>query len=95
MFRQTFIRGALKRKLQGGASNDTQDPNRVHCTLVGDETVVDDMMDRLQTGHPINSWNARVEALHIYNHFIDLSEHQVTTNNVNRFNWSPNVEFYL
>ncbi len=95
MFRQTFIRGAQKRKLSGGATNDAQDIHRVYCSLVGDAVAIDDMVDQLQTGNPINSWNARVEVLHICDYFIDLSAHQVTTDNVNRFHWSPNVQFYL
>ncbi|SES71107.1 Acylphosphatase [Nitrosomonas marina] len=95
MFRQTFIRGAQQRKLAGGASNDAADTNRVHCSLVGDAAVIDEMIGKLQAGKPINSWQARVESLHVYDHFIELFEHQVTTDNVSRFNWSPNVEFYL
>lgn len=89
------MRGAQKRKLRGGASNDILDHNRVYCSLIGDEAIVDEMLDRLRAGCAVNSWNARVEILHLCEHFIDLSEHQVTTDNVNRFNWSSNVEFYL
>ena len=95
MFRQTFIRGAQKRELKGGASNDAKDPNRVYCSLEGDAAAIDEMINKLQSGKPINSWNAYVEALHYYNHFIEISEHQVTTDNVNQYHWSPNVEFYL
>ena len=95
MFRQTFIRGAQKRKLQAGATNDANDNNRVHCSLAGEGAGVDDMINTLQAGKPINSWNACVEELHLYDHFIEISEHQVTTENVNRYHWSPNVEFYL
>lgn len=95
MFRQTFIRGAQQRKLEGGASNDAADTNRVHCSLVGDAAAIDEMIGKLQAGKPINSWQARVESLHVCDHFIELFEHQVTTDNVSRFNWSPNVEFYL
>ncbi|SEQ85026.1 acylphosphatase [Nitrosomonas sp. Nm51] len=95
MFRQTFIRGAQQRELAGGASNDAKDPNRVHCSLAGNAAAIDEMIEKLQAGKPVNSWQARVEALHVYGHYIELSEHQVTTDNVNRFRWSPDVEFYL
>lgn len=95
MFRQTFIRAAHKRKLQGGATNDATDSARVHCTLIGDASAVDELIARLRSVKPINSWNAYVETLHVYDHFIALSEHQVTTDNVNQFNWSTSVDFYL
>ncbi|MCP5244521.1 MAG: acylphosphatase [Burkholderiales bacterium] len=95
MFRQTFIRGAQKRKLKAGATNDANDRNRVHCSLAGDETAVDELINTLREGKPINSWNAYVEELHVLDCFIEISEHQVTTDNVNRFQWSPKVEFYL
>jgi len=95
MFRQTFIRAAQKRNIKAGASNDTHDPKRVHCSLIGEAEVIGEMIDKLREGKPINSWNAFVEELHLYDYFIELSEHQVTTENVGQFNWSPNVEFYL
>ena len=95
MFRQTFIRAAHKRKLTGGVSNEAKDPNRVHCSLAGEAAAIDEMINTLREGKPINSWNAYVETLHFYDHFIELSEHQVTTGNVNQYHWSPNVEFYL
>ncbi|MCB1937188.1 MAG: acylphosphatase [Nitrosomonas sp.] len=95
MFRQTFVRAAIKRKLKAGASNDEQDLQRVHCSLSGDATIIDEMLSKLLEGKPINSWNAYVDELHQYDYFIELSEHQVTTDNVGQFNWSPNVEFYL
>ncbi len=95
MFRQTFIRGAQKRKLKGGASNDAENHHRVHCSLEGNESIVDEMIKQLQETKPLNSWNAAVEALHYYDHFIELSDHQVTTDNVDQYHWSPNVVFYL
>lgn len=95
MFRQTFIRGAHKRKLEAGASNDTKHNDRVHCSLAGEEYAVDEMFSKLRKRKPINSWNAQVTALHFYHHFIEISEHQVTTENVNQFQWSPDVTFYL
>lgn len=95
MFRQTFIRGAQKRKLKAGATNDANNRDRVHCSLAGEAAVVDEMIKTLRERKPINSWNAYVEELHLYDHFVEISEHQVTTENVNRFHWSPNVEFYL
>lgn len=95
MFRQTFIRAAEKRALRGGASNDAKNNACVHCSLIGDEAAIDELIIRLCAGKPINSWNAYVQELHLHEHFIELSEHQVTSDNVNQFNWSPDVTFYL
>lgn len=95
MFRQTFIRGSLQRKIKGGVTNDSKNHHLAHCSLEGEESVVDEMINKLREGKPINSWNAQVEELHLYNHFIELSDHQVNTDNVDNYNWSPGVDFYL
>ena len=95
MFRQTFIRGSLQRKIKGGVTNDSKNHHLAHCSLEGEESVVDEMINKLREGKPINSWNAQVEELHLYNHFIEFSDHQVNTDNVDNYNWSPGVDFYL
>lgn len=95
MFRQTFIRGSLKRKIKGGVTNDSHNHHLVHCSLEGEASVVDEMINKLREGKPINSWNAQVDELHLYGHFIEISDHQVNTDNVDEYSWSPNVEFYL
>jgi acylphosphatase len=95
MFRQTFIRAAEKRALRGGVSNDAKNNMCVHCSLIGDEEAIDQLITKLRTGRPINSWNAYVQELYLHEHFIELSKHQITTDNVNQFNWSPDIEFYL
>lgn len=95
MFRQTFIRGSLKRKIKGGVSNDSKDHRLVHCSLQGEASVVDEMINKLREGKPINSWNAQVNELHLYDHFIEFSDHQVNTDNVKKYNWTLGVDFYL
>ncbi|MCH9638749.1 MAG: acylphosphatase [Betaproteobacteria bacterium] len=95
MFRQTFIRGAQKRKIRGGATNDPKNHQLVHCSLAGEESVVEEMLSKLQEGKPLNSWNAQVDELHYHEQFIEFSDHQVTTDNVNDYHWSPSVIFYL
>ncbi len=95
MFRQTFIRGAQKRKIKGGATNDSKNHHLVHCSLAGKESVVDEMINKLREGKPINSWNAYVDELHLHDHFIAFSDHQVNTDNVNDYHWSSDVDFYL
>ena len=95
MFRQTFIRAAKNRKLKGGASNDAKNHQLVHCSLEGDDAVISELINKLKTGQPLNSWGAVVQVLQSYDQFIEFSNHQVTTENVSRFNWAPNVTFYI
>ncbi len=68
MFRQTFIRAAIKRNLKGGASNDAKNHQQVHCSLEGNELAVNEMINKLQEGKRINSWNAYVNELHYYHY---------------------------
>lgn len=79
----------------GGATNDAENHQLVHCSLEGDDAAVDELIDKLKAGQPINSWGAVVKSLQFYDDFIDFSSHQVTTDNVSRFNWAPDVTFYL
>lgn len=95
MFRQTFIRAAKNRKLKGGASNDAKNHQLVHCSLEGDDAIIDELIHQLKTVQPLNSWGAAVQGLQFYDNFIEFSNHQVTTDNVSGFNWAPDVIFYL
>lgn len=67
----------------------------VHCSLAGDASAVDELMNKLREGKPINSWNAQVEELHLHDYFIEFSDHQVNTDNVDDYDWSSDVAFYL
>jgi acylphosphatase len=95
MFRQTFIRAAQRRDLEGAASNLPD--GGVSCFLSGAEDKIDEITSGLQTGKTINSWGARVEGLVFLEESEGISflEHQVTTANVDTFSWSPDVEMYL
>jgi len=95
MFRQTFIRAAQRRNLKAAASNLPD--GQVACYLEGPGDLIDDILQGLESGRPINSWGARVECLRRQTEAegISFSSHQVTTDNVDRFNWSPNVSMYL
>jgi len=92
MFRQTLIRGAQKRKLKAGASN-LASGNEVRFTLEGDNNMIQEMVDFLKSGRPINNWNARIEEIIEEQH--PEAVYQVTTENVNTMSWNPNVEMYL
>ena len=94
MFRQTFIRGLLKRNLSGGATN-LEDRNIVSFTIEGDEESVQSVIDSLAQIKPLNSWNAEVQKVSILDEIIPIEDHQVTTLNVDGFNWNPDVEFFF
>ncbi len=95
MFRQTFIRAAQKRNLRGAASNM---PNgSVCCLLSGDSEEIEELQQKLRSGERLNSWKAAVDHLTIIPaaQAIPYSQHQVTTDNVDSFNWSSDVDMYL
>jgi acylphosphatase len=92
MFRQTLIRGAQKRKLKAGASNLVSG-NQVRFTLEGDNNLIQEMVDFLKSGRPINNWNAKIDEVIEEN--TPETSYQVTTENVDTMNWNPNVEMYL
>jgi len=92
MFRQTLIRAALKRNLKAGASN-LPIGNEVRFTLEGDNNLIQEIVDFIKSGRPINNWNAKIDE--IIEEKKPDSTYQVTTENVDTMNWSPNVEMYL
>ncbi len=95
MFRQTFIRGALKRSLKAGATNLPD--GSVSFVLLGDEEAVQEILDFIKQGKVLNSWNALADNFEELNQSegIPFEKHQVTTENVDTFNWSKGVEMYL
>ena len=95
MFRQTFIRGAIKRDLSGGATNDPKDQGRVLCMLEGEEKEVEDYINFLEEKKVINSWGATVEKIVQDREERPIEDYEVTTQNVDHFNWSPKVEMYV
>ncbi|MBT3584662.1 MAG: hypothetical protein HN509_07130 [Halobacteriovoraceae bacterium] len=95
MFRQTFIRACLVRQLAGGVTNDPSQEDRVTFTLLGEDELVLEIIERLSKPEILNSWQASVEKLEILEQPIPIVQHEVTTDNVDDFEWSPGVEFYL
>lgn len=95
MFRQTFIRACHSRGLKAAASNLSD--GTVSCYASGDTGMIDDLIANLLSGKEINSWGACVEKLIPISDVeaIPFEKHQVTTINVDRFNWHPNVDMYI
>lgn len=79
MFRQTFIRACEKRHIEAGATNDKQDKNKVLITMKGDAQKIQEIVSHLQSGKPINSWNAHatdVEEILDEKHALSIDAHQ-------------------
>ena len=95
MFRQTFIRGCQVRGLKAAASNLSD--GTVSCYIQGPTDMINDLMVKLRSGQLINSWGACVDRITPLSDTegIAFEKHQVTTSNVDAFNWSSGVDMYL
>ena len=95
MFRQTFIRASQDRGLKAAASNLSD--GTVSCYIYGPADMIDDMVVKLLSGEPINSWGACVDKIIPISdpEGIPFEKHQVTTSNVDPFNWRSDIEMYL
>ena len=95
MFRQTFIRGLIKRGLQGGATNQDDQDKTVNITIEADsEEKIKRVITDLMEIKIINSWKATVEKI-LGIELIKIEDHEVTTSNVDDHQWSSGVEFYF
>eukprot|EP00056_Hartaetosiga_gracilis_P007357 m.107133 g.107133 ORF g.107133 m.107133 type:complete len:124 (+) comp12685_c7_seq2:50-421(+) len=95
MFRQTLMRAAQRLGLRAAATNMKKDRSAVKLSLYGPQAKVDELVHRLQTVQPLNSWGAKVEKLERDARPWPFVKHQVTTDNVDKKRWNPNVEMYL
>ena len=95
MFRQTIMRAALKRGLTAGATNVRSDHNRVDIALQGDPAKIQEIVDGLKSGKKLNSWGAQCENVQITETGKDPLQHEVNTDNVDKFRWKKGVQFYL
>ena len=95
MFRQTFIRACHSRGLKAAASNLSD--GTVACYISGETGLIDDLMANLLSGKELNSWGACVDKMIpiSFTECIPFERHQVTTDNVDTFNWNPNVDMYM
>lgn len=95
MFRQTVMRGAMKRGLIAGATNVKTDRHRVDITLTGDSEKIKDMIDTIASKKKLNSWGACAESVTIAKSGKPALEHEVNTSNVDSIKWKQGVQFYL
>ena len=63
--------------------------------LKGNEKAIENYVSFLKEKKVINSWGATVENIFDLKEGPELESFQVTTQNVDQFNWSPNVEMYI
>jgi len=94
MFRQTFIRAAIHRGLHAGATN-TSNHDIVTFTIEGKDDAVKDFVNQIETLTELNSWGAHTDTVTELSDVVPFTEHQVTTENVDEFEWSPGVAFFL
>lgn len=94
MFRQTLIRGLLKKNLSGGAAN-MPERDKVKFFISGEDKIIIEFIKVLKSAKELNNWGARVETLEEIEGEVLPEEYEVTTENVNDFDWSPNVSMYL
>jgi len=89
------MRGAIKRNLYAGATNCTDDKNKVIATFKGNESKIEDLVSTLASGNVLNSWGAQVTAFEKLSEGKAVDEHEVTTSNVDSIQWPGEVEIYI
>lgn len=77
-FRKSFVHWLEINGLKGGATNNSQDHQLVHCTVIGEEGSISALKEILQ-GSSFNNMGAKVEEIEEQDHQIQLSEHQAKT----------------
>eukprot|EP00049_Salpingoeca_infusionum_P012157 m.219468 g.219468 ORF g.219468 m.219468 type:complete len:136 (-) comp15113_c0_seq1:3777-4184(-) len=95
MFRQTLIRAAHGRGLVAGATNLKAHKDTVKVTLQGDGEQIKELVALVRSGMLLNSWGAKATSVTRVKRGIDLSDHQVTTANVDSIKWKSGVTFHL
>lgn len=95
MFRKTFILGLINRKLAGGATNLKNEKRSVQITIVAiDESQIIKVINELLNLDALNSWHAKVEYILEINP-IEISNHEVTTSNIDPNYSASGIEFYF
>lgn len=79
-FRKSFVYWIQTLGLKGGATNNIQNPNLVHCTVVTDASTFSEISKKLLEG-PFNNIGAYVKEIYEADHGIDWEDHQAKTEN--------------
>ncbi|KAK8863494.1 hypothetical protein M9Y10_011179 [Tritrichomonas musculus] len=95
MFRQTIMRAAISRNITAGATNNKNDRHRVDISLQGPKDKIQEIIDGLKSGKPLNSWGANCTTVEIVDTGKKPLEHEVNTSNVDNIRWKKGVKFYL
>lgn len=95
MFRQTIMRCAIKRNIIAGATNCTDDKNKVIASFRGKKETIDDLISSLCSGKELNSWHAQVTSFEEETSGQKPEEHEVTTTNVDNIKWPGEVTIYI
>lgn len=95
MFRQTIMRAAISRNVIAGATNNKTDRHRVDISLQGPKDKIQEIIDGLKSGKPLNSWGAHCTTVEIVDQGKGPLEHEVNTSNVDNIRWKKGVKFYL
>lgn len=95
MFRQTIMRLSINRNVTAGATNCTDDKNKVIATFQGDRSKIDEIISILSSGKILNSWNAKVTSFEENETGQSIESHEVTTKNVDDIQWPGEVELYV
>ena len=93
MFRQTLIRGLQARGIAGGATNEAG--GHVTITLTAPSSSIEEVVEIMASGKKLNSWGARCTEFTECVVGKAISEHQVSTANVDGFNWNKNVKMFF
>lgn len=95
VFRQAVMRAAIKRNVVAGATNDESDPDRVEISLQGPKDKVQEIVDGLKSGKPLNSFGAHCTSVEILSNGKDPLEHETNTAKFDMTRRDGSCEFYL
>jgi acylphosphatase len=109
MCRQTLVRGAARRGLRMGATNELD--GSVSVTVEGRFVEIHALMARVGDGTELNSWGALADTVEEIQDCLgrgnhgwgprggprcrSIAKHQVTTENVDTFKWNKDVQMHI
>ena len=82
-------------KVQTQFKKNPENKGKVLCMLKGEENLVEDYINFLEQKKVINSWHATVDKIIQSKEEQSLEDYEVTTQNVDHFKWSSDVDMYV